>query len=88
MKRYFVLQIALLSALVAVTFTGCTSNNDARKALDDLGFKDIQTGGYSVFGCGKEYSFHTKFTATNQNGKIVTGVVCSGWLIGTSVKFD
>lgn len=66
----------------------CTDPPTAERALDDLGFTEIQTTGYRFFSCGEDYTFHTGFAATNVNGKRVTGAVCSGWLKGTSVKFD
>ena len=49
---------------------------------------NIRTTGYAWFGCGDGYTFHTGFYATNQQGKEVSGVVCSGWLGYSQVKFQ
>jgi len=73
--------------LALVVLGGCTAPDWSREAVDNLGFKEIKTEGYSWFGCGEDYAFHTKFSAINPNGKHVSGVVCCGWLKGCSVKF-
>lgn len=77
----------ILIFILAMFFCGCTSPGASWNALDDMGFKEIETGGYDLFACGKDYVFHTKFKAKNPNGKIVSGVVCCGWLKGCSIKF-
>jgi hypothetical protein len=75
-----------LIVLVAVTLAGCSSENDARKALTGAGYSNIQTDGYSVFGCSEDDTFHTKFTAKGPSGQPVEGVVCSGWLKGGTIR--
>ena len=77
-----------IAILLLLGLAACTDPRAAQKALDDMGFSDVQAGGYDFFTCGDDYTFHTKFTAKNPKGKTVTGVVCSGWLKGSSVKFD
>lgn len=74
--------------LLTLLLSGCSSSNDANKALKANGFTDIQTHGYAFFGCGKDDTFSTKFTAKNQHGQKVTGVVCSDWLKGSTIRFD
>lgn len=74
--------------LIALLLSGCSSSNDAIKALKANGFNDIQTHGYAFFGCGQGDTFSTKFTAKNHNGQKVTGVVCSDWLKGSTIRFD
>lgn len=82
MKKYLVLLAALLLA-------ACTNPTDATKALDDLGFTEIQIGGYAWFACSKDDFYHTSFTAKNPQGKIVTGTVCSGmWFKNSTVRFN
>lgn len=79
----------VMIAIAGSLLVGCTDPRAATKALDDLGFTEIQTTGYAPFYCaGKEYSFSTGFTAKNPRGKTVRGAVCSGLLTGSSVKFE
>lgn len=66
----------LLIALLLLA--GCTSETDARRALEAEGYKDIQITGYDWFACAKDDTFHTGFKAKNRDGKTVSGVVCSG----------
>lgn len=76
--------------LIVVTFflslvlSGCVSETDAEKALSAHGFTDIEILGYSVFGCSEDEFNHTKFRATNPQGVVVEGVVCSGILFKNS----
>ena len=78
----------LLIAGSMLLLAACTDKPGAYKALDDLGFKNIDVGGYSWFMCDKNDTFHTKFTAVNANGKPVSGAVCSGWLKGNTIRFN
>ena len=77
-----------LAVIATLMLAACSDAPSAERALDNLGFKDVKVTGYRIWGCGEEYTFHTGFEAVNPNGKIVTGVVCSGWLRGSTVKFD
>ena len=70
-----------------IVFSGCTSQKDAKKALESQGFSDIKYTGYSFFECSKEDTFHTGFEAKNSNGDIVKGTVCSGILKGATIRF-
>ena len=79
MIMIFVLSIGLL---------GCSSHNDAVRALKGAGYTDIQTDGYRFFGCGEDDTFKTGFIATGPTGQRVTGVVCSGWLKGATIRTD
>ena len=78
----------LLVMSAAVLLAACDDPKAARKALGNLGFTNVETKGYSWFGCGKDDSFSTAFEATNAQGQRVTGVVCSGWFKGATVRFD
>jgi len=80
------MKYAVLIGLILLA--GCSDVPSTKNALDNIGFTDVESTGYRVFGCGDDYTFHTGFIARNQKGKTVTGVVCSGWLKGSSVKFD
>ncbi|MFA3055859.1 hypothetical protein [Acinetobacter pittii] len=74
--------------LIFLLLSGCSSSNDATKALKANGFTDIQTHGHAFWGCSEDDTFSTKFTAKNQHGQKVNGVVCSGWLKGSTIRFD
>lgn len=71
-------KIMIIAALVAVLATGCSSSNDAQRALKAAGFTDIQTKGYAPLACSEDDFFSTKFVATNPRGERVSGAVCSG----------
>jgi len=78
----------LVLILLAAALSGCSSATDATKALQGAGYTDIKTDGYSVFGCGQDDSFKTKFTAKGPTGVQVSGVVCSGWFKGSTIRTD
>lgn len=81
-------KLIIAATLITVfALTACSSANDANKALTAAGFTNIETHGYSFFGCGEDDTFKTKFTATNPAGKRVDGVVCSSFFKGGTIRF-
>jgi len=80
------LRLLALLVVVAVTSTACTDADGARKALIGAGYSDIQIGEYAAFGCGRGDDYATKFTAKGPTGVVVTGVVCSGVLKGSTIR--
>lgn len=81
MKRIFV-------AAMIVLLAGCTAEDSAVRAVEAQGMTEVKTTGYRWLGCGEGDSFHTGFTAKTAQGKQVSGVVCSGILKGSTVRFD
>jgi hypothetical protein len=74
---------------IGLACTACTDPVTAQRALDNMGFTEIETQGRAFFsGCGESDNYATRFKARNPNGKIVTGVVCNGWFKGATVRFD
>jgi len=71
------MKIALM-AMMVVGLTACSNSDDAVRALDGAGYTAVETHGWSAFACSRDDFFSTKFTATNPNGKRVSGAVCSG----------
>ena len=77
----------ILGLAIVVILAGCTKPESATRALEASGYTDIQITGYNFYGCGKE-NFHTGFIAKGSNGKPIEGVVCSGWLKGSTIRVD
>lgn len=76
-----------LALLLSLLLGACTSDNDAHRALEGAGFTEIETQGYSIWGCSDKETFRTKFKARNPQGTVVTGVVCSDWLKAATIRF-
>lgn len=77
----------IITLIILLLLTACTSENEATRVLQMEGVTDIQFTGYSWFTCSKDDFFHTGFTGM-RNGKPVEGVVCSGlWLRGSTVRY-
>lgn len=80
--------VMILLLLLLPGLGGCTNNSDAYRALDNAGYSDIKTTGYSWFACGQDDWYSTGFTATNPKGKVVSGTVCSGvFTKGATIRF-
>ncbi|MBB3411251.1 hypothetical protein FHT87_005204 [Rhizobium sp. BK316] len=76
--------IACLSVLA-----GCgVDHTKAKRILEGQGLSDVVIGGYSWFGCGKEDTYRSSFTAKDAKGHDIRGVVCGGVLKGYTVRFD
>lgn len=73
-------------ALMALALAGCTREDQARNTLTGAGFKDIKITGYYFFGCSKDDTFHTGFTARSPSGQFVEGVVCSAVFKGATIR--
>lgn len=82
------MKVSILICVFGFILMGCSSSNDATKALNAQGFTSIQTHGRAFFACSEDDTFATKFTAKNAKGETVTGAVCSGWLKGSTIRFD
>ena len=65
-----------------------TDPDGARDTLDSHGFTDIKAGGYSWLGCGKGDVWKTEFTAKNERGKEVSGIVCMGLFKGSTLRLE
>lgn len=73
--------------VLVLVLCSCTSQSDAERALSAQGFTDVRYTGYQWFACSKDDFYHTGFVAKNQNGKDVSGVVCSGiWFKSATVS--
>jgi hypothetical protein len=73
---------------IALSLTACGGNQeDARKALSSMGFTQIKVGEYAFWGCDKNDSFKSKFTAVNAQGQAVSGVLCGGIMKRITVRF-
>lgn len=88
------LRIAAMSVVVscAVALIAEWRLNKAWLASDVLrgdGFTEIDLGRYGWVECNwLTEPFATRFRAKNEAGKMVSGTVCSGWLLGSNVALD
>ena len=71
---------------LAIMAAACSDAPAAQKALAGAGYTNIQIHGWGVLGCSEDDQFRTKFTAIGPTGVQVTGVVCSGWLKGATIR--
>ena len=76
----------LIVCVIAALTVSCTDAPGARKALAGAGYTNIVIGGYDVWGCSKDDTYATKFTATGPSGASVRGVVCAGILTGATIR--
>lgn len=74
--------------LAAALIVGCTSESDATRALAGAGYRDVHITGYRWWGCSKDDQFHTGFEAVGLTGQRVSGVVCSAWMKGSTIRMD
>lgn len=78
-----------LIAIAAIALCGCTQQDTARRILEDAGYTNVQLQGYAFLACSEDDTYHDAFTATNPNGRHVSGTVCAGMLFKNStIRFD
>jgi uncharacterized lipoprotein YajG len=68
--------IMIISLIAMAALSGCTNPKDTIETAEAMGMTNVQVGGYSMFACGTDDQTSTKFTATNAQGKQVTGTSC------------
>ena len=76
----------VLIALIVVGSAGCEDEEGAAKALEKAGYTNIETTGYTFFGCDKNDFYRTTFKAVGPTGIEVEGVVCSGFFKGNTIR--
>jgi hypothetical protein len=65
----------VLSFLVALA---CGAGDEGLYAIEAAGYTDVQMGDHAYWKCGNNDNYNSHFTATNANGRRVSGVVCCG----------
>ena len=76
----------LLALTACAALAACDDPKAAKRALEIQGFTEITLTGWKWTGCAKGDDFTTGFTATAPSGMRVSGVVCSGWFKGATVR--
>ena len=77
-----------ITLTIAMLFSSCTNEADSVRTLQNSGFTDIRTTGWSPMSCSKDDTFETGFSAKNPAGQRVSGVVCCGFVFkGCTVRF-
>lgn len=77
---------AIALIFVATMLAACSDDAGAKKALAAQGYTNITINGYSWWGCDQHDAFRTAFKAIGPTGVAVTGVVCSSWVKGSTVR--
>lgn len=72
---------------IAIILAACSNSDASRRALEQQGFTDIETTGWSPMSCSDDDTFSTGFKATNAQGQRVSGTVCCGWLKNCTVRW-
>lgn len=80
------MKIIIIALLL--TLTACENKENAESVLEKTGYTDVQVDGVDFLGCGEGDIFRTKFTATTEQGKKVTGVICSGIWKKATIRYD
>lgn len=85
--RNITIVIIGIIVFIILSIGGCTDPITAKRILENSGYTNIYIGGYDMWSCSEDDSFHTEFTATSPNGNYVRGVVCSDMLKGATIRF-
>lgn len=77
---------AMILAATALALASCSDPQGTKEAAEAQGLTNVRPSGHSFFGCGQEDTYSTSFSARSANGQCVSGVVCSSWLKGSTVR--
>ena len=88
MKASTVIIIILGVVILFNAPISCTQPDKATEILKAHGYTDIQITGYRPFMASDSDTFSTGFTAKSPSGQRVSGAVTSGFLKGSTIRFD
>lgn len=77
-----------IALLVIATSGGLTDRDATTELLRKNGYKNITITGWRPLMAGEDDTFSTGFEATTPTGERVSGAVTSGWLKGSTIRFD
>lgn len=77
-----------LIAAALLALTACVGQDRAARVLKEQGYTDIEITGYRWLGCSDDDQFHAGFKAKSPAHVPVTGVVCSGFTKGSTIRLD
>ena len=78
----------IIIATLCILIGSCTNPEKAVEVLQKQGYTNIEITGYEFGACSEEDVFHTGFIAVSPSGYAVGGVVCSGLLKGSTIRFE
>jgi hypothetical protein len=84
----FVLFFIFVIFIVIFSARGCTDASGATRVLTQQGYTNIEITGHRWWGASQGDTYVTGFKAISPNGHPVTGYVTSGWLKGSTIRFD
>ena len=80
--------IAVLLASAVLMSCAARDEDAATRALTGLGFKEIELHSVGLLSLSCDEAYRTGFKAKSADGVEVTGVVCTGFLKRSTVRFD
>ncbi len=80
-------RLATLTASAAL-LVACSDEAGTHRVLSAAGYTEVQVDGFALRGCVEDDTFQTAFRATGPTGKPVRGVVCAGWLKGSTIRLE
>jgi len=87
MIKSFIMLMILLFVLLHLI--ACSDSSGTKRILEQQGYTNVETTGYSFFGCDKSDHVRTRFIAASPNGKTIEGTVCNGFLFKNyTIRFD
>lgn len=78
----------IIIATLCILIASCTNPEKAVEVLQKQGYTNIEITGYEFGACSKDDLFHTGFVALAPSGYVVSGVVCSGLMKGSTIRFE
>jgi hypothetical protein len=80
-------KVKITIVAVACYLAACVDESNTVRTLQNHGFSNIQTTGWTPFTCSEDDAFSTGFVAINATGQKVSGTVCCGLLKSCTVRF-
>lgn len=78
----------LFALIVCISCTNTSAFEKSKTQLEQQGYTDIRSTGYSFFCCDEKDTFSDGFTCKDKSGNVVKGCICSGLLKGITIRYE
>lgn len=88
MTNFLIAMLALIGLLAPVAVIANRDPADFVRVLEQAGYTQVQPTGYRFLGCSDNDLFREGFRAVSPAGIPVSGVVCSSFIKGHTIRID
>lgn len=80
--------VLAVAGLASMLSTACSDPAGTHRVLHAAGYCELDVEGLALWGCAEDDTLQTAFRAIGPTGNPIRGVVCAGWLKGSTIRLE